>query len=97
MKKRNKRRYWALIFVIIVVFVAICMFIGTKKDVQMVKERYTVQPGDKIWNIAIEHKPEDMSIRGYINLLYRENPGLTDYILPGQGIDLIFWEEFDCE
>ena len=60
---------------------------------EVITQIYTIEPGDTLWDIAREQKPKDMSIRHYVNLLYRENPGLTAQVYPGDAIEIILWEE----
>lgn len=92
MKTKTKGKI--LIAAAIVLILASCIFVkvGSSKKA-VITQVYTISPGDTLWDIARVYKPEDMSIRHYVNLMYRENPGLTAQVYPGQAIEVILWEE----
>ena len=68
-----------------------CCIKAAGRDV--VTEIYTVKPGDTLWSIALEHKPEEMDTRQYIRKLKKANPGLTAEIMPGEAVEIVIWEE----
>lgn len=55
-------------------------------------EYYTVQPGDTLWDIAAEHRPEFMGIRAYVDLMEELNYVGTK-IWPGQVMLIPVWRE----
>ena len=62
-------------------------------DRDRVTQVYTVQPGDTLWSIALEYKPDGMDTRKYISTLKQANPGLTAEIVPGDAVKVIILEE----
>ena len=67
-------------------------YIRANGDGATVTEIYTVKPGDTLWSIALEHKPEEMDTRQYMRMLKKANPGLTPDIMPGDALEVIIWE-----
>ena len=55
-------------------------------------ESYLVQPGDTLWEIAQEHRPDFVGIRNYVNLMKRVN-GMDSDIQPGQVLLIPIWKE----
>ena len=88
---KTKTKALAVAAIILCGLAAVAMKATGDRDV--ITQIYTIEPGDTLWDIAREQKPKDMSIRHYVNLLYRENPGLTAQVYPGDAIEIILWEE----
>lgn len=55
-------------------------------------EKYVVQSGDTLWNIAEEYKPDWMDIRQYIDLIEEDN-NTSAMINPGQRLKLRIYED----
>ena len=88
-KERNIRR--GIFFTAAAVIVL--LICGSRTSPTYIVERYGIDYGDTLWNIAEEYKPDSMAYSEYINILYKLNEGLTAEIYPGQAILIPVYEE----
>ena len=76
---------------ILTAFLLGCALAGGAKGGYSVRA-YSVAPGDTLWRIAEENKPEGMDVRAYVRFIKRIN-GADCRLWPGQGLMLPVWEE----
>lgn len=87
----NKRRFYLfIIFTVYVSFITLSFFrsFGNAEDVAAkvkYKEVYVLQ-GDTVWNIALEHKPNDLDVRDMISEIRSFNDLKELNIKPGDVI-----------
>lgn len=91
-RERNIRRG---IFFLVVIGLILLLCGSLQKPKYSVKS-YGIGCGDTLWSIAEEYKPNSVTYREYIDLMYKLNDGLTATIFPGQAI-LIPVYESDAE
>ena len=85
---RTKKRIRAVLILAAVIGLAALLCGGRRQNLH--SERYIVEQGDTLWQIASEYKPAGMRYDEYIYLLQREN-NIGAGIRAGQEI-MIFTE-----
>ena len=67
---------------------AFALYAGTGADAGTQPVRYTVSPGDTLWEIAVSHAPANEDPRPIVEIIREANdlPGTT--IRPGMDLDL---------
>ena len=88
-RERNIRRG---IFFLVVIGLNLLLCGSLQKPKYSVKS-YGIGCGDTLWSIAEEYKPNSVTYREYIDLMYKLNDGLTAEIFPGQDILIpVYWD-----
>ena len=86
-KLRRQRRAFFLVMMVFFIMIAHSAFSqNDKNDTSYSVVSVTVQPGDTLWSIAREYKPEGTDLRSFVYEL-ADNNGLSDCsIVCGQSI-----------
>ena len=90
-KERNIRRT-LFFFGLGIIVILLCGSLSARGQPKDVRE-YQIGQGDTLWGIAEECKPNDVTYREYIDMLYKLNDGLSAEIYPGEVILVPVWEE----
>lgn len=78
--------------IISIVVLSILLFSSLKIRCEPQSETYNVMPGDTLWSIAKEYKPNKMRYDEYIYELQKHN-GISANLQTGQAIEVLVWEE----
>lgn len=92
--KKNKQRTIRLILIVAILFLSLTGFMTVFADAgqEMTYEKVVVNPGDTLWAIGTEYKPEGMDIRDYVNQIQRINGLSSSDIQVGQMLNLPYFD-----
>lgn len=97
MRCKRQRIDWdkimRMLVIVLGIWLVVSLISGAVRDAHFLRESYCVQPGDNLWTITTEHKPNWMTYDEYKVVLYKLNPELTPKIYPGDEIIIPIWED----
>ncbi|MEK5057612.1 LysM peptidoglycan-binding domain-containing protein [Paenibacillus shunpengii] len=92
--KKNKQRLIRLILIASILLLSLTGFMTVFADAgqEVAYEKIVVEPGDTLWAIGTEHKPEGMDIRDYVNQIQHINGLSSSHIQTGQLLNLPYFD-----
>ncbi|SDW61785.1 LysM peptidoglycan-binding domain-containing protein [Paenibacillus sp. PDC88] len=92
--KKNKHRIIRLILIASILLLSLTGFMTVFADAgqEVAYEKIVVEPGDTLWAIGTEHKPEGMDIRDYVNQIQHINGLSSSHIQTGQLLKLPYFD-----
>lgn len=92
--KKNKQRIIRLLLIASILLLSLTGFMTVFADAgqETAYEKVVVEPGDTLWAIGSEHKPEGMDIRDYVNQIQHINGLSSSDIQAGQLLNLPYFD-----
>lgn len=92
--KKNKQRIIRLILIASILLLSLTGFMTVFADAgqETAYEKVVVEPGDTLWAIGSEYKPEGMDIRDYVNQIQHINGLSSSDIQVGQLLNLPYFD-----